>query len=467
MIVNFAERAHNHNWELDPVTRSLLDTDFYKLLMLQFIWKHYPKTQVSFSLFNRAASVRLADMFSLEELTHQMEHARRLRFRRSELVWLAGNTFYGRRGIFEPAFLEWLERDFRLSDYDLSVKDGQFHLSFDGLWTETTMWELYVLSILDELKTRAALKKLREFKLDILYARAKTKLWGKIERLRDVPNLAVADFGTRRRHSFLWQEYVVNAMSANLGTAFTGTSNAFLAHKHDLEAIGTNAHEIPMVLAALTPPGDDAALKASQYRVLELWQKTYDGALRIMLPDTFGTSQFLENAPDWAADWTGQRIDSKNPYVGGDEYIRWLKARGRDPVEKRIIASDALDVDDILGLHAYFGGTLGNGGTVASAKEDFRTAADFHDPNKWTPGRRIRFSAGWGTLLTNDFRGCDPSGSCDFDPISLICKVSTVEGRPAVKLSDNYAKALGPPPEIERYRRVFGTAGVSNIPVIA
>ena len=58
MIVNFAERAHNHNWELDPVTRSLLDTDFYKLLMLQFIWKNYPKTQVQFtavqSLFQRS-----------------------------------------------------------------------------------------------------------------------------------------------------------------------------------------------------------------------------------------------------------------------------------------------------------------------------------------------------------------------------------------------------------------------------
>ena len=95
MIVNFAERAHNHNWELDPVTRSLLDTDFYKLLMLQFIWKHYPKTRVSFSLGNRSSSVRLADMFALEELAAQMEHVRRLRFRRSELVWLAGNTFYG------------------------------------------------------------------------------------------------------------------------------------------------------------------------------------------------------------------------------------------------------------------------------------------------------------------------------------------------------------------------------------
>ena len=56
MIVNFAERAHNHNWELDPVTRSLLDTDFYKLLMLQFIWKHYPKTHVQFTVFNRSSS---------------------------------------------------------------------------------------------------------------------------------------------------------------------------------------------------------------------------------------------------------------------------------------------------------------------------------------------------------------------------------------------------------------------------
>ena len=462
MIVNFAERAHNHNWELDPVTRSLLDTDFYKLLMLQFIWKHYPKTRVQFTLYNRSASGPV-DTFAHEELIEQLDHAGEMRFRRSELVWLAGNTFYGRRGIFEPAFLEWLERDFRLSDYELSVKDGRFHLSFDGLWTDTTMWELYSLSIISELRTRANLKKLSEFGLDILYARAKTKLWSKIERLRGVPNLNVADFGTRRRHSFLWQEYVVEAMAANLGDGFTGTSNAFLAHKHDLEAIGTNAHEIPMVLAALTPPDDDEALKASQYQVLEMWQKTYDGALRIMLPDTFGTTQFLEGAPDWAADWTGQRIDSKDPYIAGDEYIAWLTARGRDAHNKLIIASDALDVDDILGLHAYFGGTLRSGTTV----NDIRSAADFDDRHKWTPGRRIRFSAGWGTLLTNDFRDCDPSGSSGFDPISLISKVSSVEGRPAVKLSDNYAKALGPPVEIERYRRVFGTAGVSNIPVIA
>src|SRR2546427_6535975 len=250
MIVNFAERAHNHNWELDPVIRSLLDTDFYKLLMLQFVWKNYPKTRVAFALFNRSSLVRLADMFASREIAKQLDHIRKLRFRKSELVWLAGNTFYGRRGIFQPAFLKWLEQDFKLSDYVLSVKDGQFHLSFDGYWPETTMWELYALSIFDELRTRANLKKLSEFNLDILYARAKTKLWSKIERLRGLPGLSVADFGTRRRHSFLWQEYVVVAMAANLGKNFIGTSNAFLAHKHHLGSIGTNAHETPMAMAA-------------------------------------------------------------------------------------------------------------------------------------------------------------------------------------------------------------------------
>ena len=98
---------------------------------------------------------------------------------------------------------------------------------------------------------------------------------------------------------------------------------------------------------------------------------------------------------------------------------------------------------------------------------DFFSAADFDDHSKWTPGRRIRFSAGWGTLLTNDFRGCNPNAGGGFDPISLICKVSRVEGRPAVKLSDNYAKALGPAAEIERYRKVFGTTGIANAPVVA
>jgi nicotinate phosphoribosyltransferase len=458
MIVNLAERAHNHNWRLDPIIRSLLDTDFYKLLMLQFIWKHFSDVEVTFTLVNRTASVSLAERISLEELRMQLDNVRGLRFHKSELIWLAGNTFYGKRGIFEPDFLEWLENGFKLPDYDLSIQDGELNLSFHGPWTQTTLWEVYALSILSELKTRASLREKSEFALDILYARAKATLWSKIERLRGVPGLKIADFGTRRRHSYLWQEYVVKAMRDTLGTSFAGSSNTYLAYKHDLEAIGTNAHELPMALAALAE--SDEELKTAQYRVLDLWQKTYQGELLIMLPDTFGTTQFLADAPAWTADWTGQRMDSKSPYVAGDEYIEWLKQRGRDPVKKLIIASDGLDVDDILGLHAYFSGEMLNG----ALPEEFHSAADFLDEQKWSPKRRIRFSSGWGTLLTNDFRNCDPDGGSGFNPISLVCKLTDANGRPAVKLSDNYSKAMGAPDDVARYRRVFGIAGLINVP---
>jgi nicotinate phosphoribosyltransferase len=281
-----------------------------------------------------------------------------------------------------------------------------------------------------------------------------------MERLRGVPGLKVSDFGTRRRHSFLWQEYVVKAIRDVLGSSFTGTSNTYLAYKHDLEAIGTNAHELPMALAAMAR--DDEELKTAQYRLLELWQQTYHGELRILLPDTFGTTQFLGNAPDWVADWTGQRADSKDPFLAGDEYISWLEQRGRDPRQKLFIASDALDVDAILGLHAYFAGTLRNG----AAPADFRQASDFLDERKWIAERRIRFSAGWGTLLTSDFRNCNSQGTGDFDPVSLVCKLNDANGRPAVKLSDNFEKALGPREEVQRYQRVFGLAGVAHAPVV-
>ncbi len=435
MNVNFAERAHNHNWRLDPIVRSLLDTDFYKLLMLQFIWKNFPDVTVTSEVVNRTQRVRLAEHVSVDALVAQMEHVRGLRFRRSELVWLAGNTFYGTKMIFEPAFLTWLENDFRLSEYEVSEADGQLKICFRGPWTEVTMWEVYALALVSEMRTRSALGRLSEMELDVLYARAKTKLWDKIEKLRVVPEVRISEFGTRRRHSFLWQEYVIEAMRKTLGATLTGSSNTFLAYKHDLEAMGTNAHELPMALAAIASKGTDEELRASQYKVLELWQKSYGGELLIMLPDTFGTTQFLQGAPEWVADWTGQRADSKNPFVAGDEYCAWLASRGRDATRKRFIASDGLDVDEILALHRYFKG-------------------------------RIRFSAGWGTLLTNDFRGCHPRGEEDLEPISLVCKLVTVNGIAAVKLSDNAKKATGPKELVARYRRVFGSAAEDGAAVV-
>src|ERR1700761_150181 len=188
MIINLAQRAHNHNFEADYAVRSLLDTDFYKLLMLQFIWMHFPEVGAEFAVINRSRHVRLAEEIDLAELRRQLDHVRSLRFRRSELIWLQGNTFYGKRGIFRPDFIEWLA-PVQLEDYRREVVDGQIELHFPGRWTQSTMWEIYALATLGELRTRTGLARMSEFELDIFYARAKAKLWTKIDQLRAAPGL--------------------------------------------------------------------------------------------------------------------------------------------------------------------------------------------------------------------------------------------------------------------------------------
>jgi nicotinate phosphoribosyltransferase len=424
--IDIAKRIYDHTWKLDPIIRSLLDTDFYKLLMLQMIWGLYPDVQATFSLTNRTRSVRLADEIDEAALRDQLDHARTLRFSKKEMIWLAGNSFYGRSQIFSPEFLTWL-RDFQLPPYELRKEDGQFVLEFPGPWTHTSMWEIPALAILSELRSRTALRRnLGRFTLDVIYARAKAKLWSKVERLAKLPALRISDFGTRRRHSFLWQRWCVDALKEGLGEAFIGTSNVLLAMDADLEAIGTNAHELPMAYAALAR--DDEDLLASPYRVLRDWQRYYGGNLLVVLPDAFGTDAFLRRAPDWVSEWKGFRPDSAPPIEGGEKIIDWWRARGQDPRDKLLVFSDALDADTIEQAYRHFEG-------------------------------RVRMSFGWGTNLTNDFAGCAPKPNDGLKAISLVIKVSEANGRPAVKLSDNPQKALGEPAEIARYLRVFGGEG--------
>ena len=428
---DIAKRVYDHTWKLDPIIRSLLDTDFYKLLMLQMIWRLHPDIEATFSIVNRTRSVRIADEIDETELRAQLDHARTLHLTKKEMIWLAGNSFYGRRQIFAPDFLEWFQ-DFALPEYEVAREDGQYALRFHGPWTHTTMWEIPALAIISELRARAAMRELGRFTLDVLYARAKAKLWSKVERLAQLPELRISDFGTRRRHSFLWQRWCIEALKEGLGSSFTGSSNVLLAMENDLEAIGTNGHELPMVLGALAQ--SDAELKQVPYRVLQDWQRHYGGNLLVVLPDAFGTAAFLHDAPDWVADWSGFRPDSAPPIAGGEMILAWWRAHGRDPREKLLVFSDALDVDTIEAAYRHFSG-------------------------------KVRMSFGWGTNLTNDFAGCAPTHIDTFKhidalrAISLVCKVAEANGRPAVKLSDNPNKAIGMPAEIERYLRVFGAEG--------
>jgi nicotinate phosphoribosyltransferase len=400
--------------------------------MLQMIWGLYPEVNATFSLINRHSTVRLADEIDEGELRAQLDHARTIRMTKKEMIWLAGNSFAGRLQIFEPAFLNWLA-NFQLPEYELRRVDGQFELNFHGPWTHTTMWEIPALAIINELRSRAAMKNLGPFALDVLYARAKAKMWAKVEKLKKLADLSISDFGTRRRHSFLWQRWCVEALKEGLGDHLSGTSNVLLAMDSDLEAVGTNAHELPMVLAALS--NSERELKESPYRVLEDWKQYYGGNLLIVLPDAFGTASFLRDAPDWVADWTGFRPDSAPAIEGGEKIISWWKSKGRDPRQKLLIFSDGLDVDSIEEAYHHFHG-------------------------------RVRMAFGWGTNLTNDFVGCSPVPIPGLSPVSLVCKVTSANGRPAVKLSDNPQKATGDPHEIARYLRIFGTEDFVAQPVL-
>ena len=427
-MTDIATRVYNHAFKLDPIVRSMLDTDIYKLLMLQTIWKENRNVPVTFSLINRTKSVRIAEEIDETELRGQLDHARTVRLTHKEYIWLAGNTFYGKKRLFGEKFLAWL-RDYSLPPYQLHVVDGQYQIEFEGTWADVTLWEIPVLSIISELRSRNAMAGIGRFELDVLYARAKAKLWEKVVRLTALPNLRIADFGTRRRHSFLWQRWCISAMKEGLGDSFIGTSNVLMAMDLDLYAIGTNAHELPMVQATVAQT--DEELRQSPYEVLESWQRTYDGNLLIVLPDTFGTTTFLNNAPDWVAEWSGFRIDSKDPLDGGEELIQWWQSKGINPKEKLLIFSDGLDVDTIEKAYHRFDG-------------------------------RVRLSFGWGTHLTNDFRDCAPRANQRLRAISLVCKVTKANGKPTVKLSDNLTKATGPDSEIERYKEVFGLENIGQ-----
>ena len=166
-------------------------------------------------MINRSSNILLAELVDEGELREQLDHIRSLSLTRGESTWLRGNTFYGRRQMFRSDFMEWFE-GLRLPPYHLEKGNGQYELTFEGSWPEVMLWEVPALSVLMELRGRAVLDTMDRFELQILYARAMTKLWEKIEKLKGLKNLKIADFGTRRRHSYLWQDWSVQAMQEGL-----------------------------------------------------------------------------------------------------------------------------------------------------------------------------------------------------------------------------------------------------------
>ena len=105
-MTDIATRVYNHTWKIDPIVRSVLDTDFYKLLMAQTIFRRHRDVSVTFGILNRTASVKLAQLIDVGELKEQLDHIRTLSLSRAaNSTWLRGNMFYGKRQMFAPDFI--------------------------------------------------------------------------------------------------------------------------------------------------------------------------------------------------------------------------------------------------------------------------------------------------------------------------------------------------------------------------
>ncbi len=260
-MLDLAKRVYDHSFRIDPIVRSLLDTDFYKLLMAQTILRRHPQVSATFGITNRTARVRIADEVDEDLLREQLDHARSLRLSKGEVTWLRGNVFRGQGRILGPEFVTWFE-NFRLPEYELATRDGQYELTFHGPWVETTMWEVPALAILNELRARAVLRGLGKLTLQVLYARAMTRVWGE--------NRAVAA-PSRPVHRGFRNAAAARLPVAGLVRAGDGRRlgraalprHVELPHRRaaEVEPVGTNAHELPMVYAPSPPTMRRSAMR--------------------------------------------------------------------------------------------------------------------------------------------------------------------------------------------------------------
>lgn len=381
--------------------------------MGQVVALQYPNVEVEYALINRTKKVKLAEVIDLDDIKKELDHVRELKFNKTELHYLRGTNEFQER-MFREKYLEHLAK-LQLPDYYLKEKDGNIELRFGGLWADAIYWETIGLAVINELYYRALMRNLRPFEKDLVIAEGQKRLARKMEVLRQYPDITFCDFGTRRRFSREWQDYVIRVMAEEMPKQFVGTSNTYLAMKYGLTPIGTSAHEMYMVMAGIAGNNDEQ-IRKSHNRVIADWWNIYGWGLSIALTDTFGTDFFFRDMTEkQALNWKGLRQDSGDPMEFGEKAIKFYEQNGIDPKGKMIVFSDGLDEEAIVKIADRFRG-------------------------------RIRFTFGWGTNLTNDL---------GYAAVSLVVKTVKANGKDLVKLSDNLAKAIGEPAEVEKYKRIF------------
>ncbi|HLR81983.1 MAG TPA: nicotinate phosphoribosyltransferase [Paenalcaligenes sp.] len=384
------------------IITSLLDTDLYKFTMMQVVLHHFPTAQVQYRFQCRTPNVDLSPY--LDEIRQEVHELCQLKFTEDELAYLAGLRF------MKSDFIDFL-RLFQLPERCIHIEAGEqggISIEIEGPWLHTILFEIPVLAIVNEVY-------FRNTKPHPPLEEGRSRLRAKMQLVTGDPSLAdfrVAEYGTRRRFSKKWHDEVVATMKDQMGIHFAGSSNVWMAKKHDVLPLGTMAHEYLQACQALGP-----RLRDSQVFALEMWAREYRGDLGIALSDVYGMDAFLRDFDMYFCKlFDGARHDSGDPFVWGDRLLAHYEKNRVDPRTKTLIFSDALDIPKAIELAHYF-------------------------------ANRCKVSFGIGTNLTNDF---------GHTPLQVVIKMVRCNGQPVAKISDTPEKTMCDDPAYLSYlRKVF------------
>lgn len=399
----FERKEDIKQMRLPQIINSLLETDMYKFSMGQTIFHQFTSYKTTWTFKCRNKDVHFTDEM-VEEIKEQVQAFCQLRFTEEELEYLDNITWI--KGTYVDFLRLWQPR---YEEFTITT-DAPCGLAIDaaGTWLNTSMYEIPVLAIVNEVYFRMA------YDYDVLLKQFKRRLDEKVRLLEeDTYRLSdFSEFGLRRRLSAEAQEMAVKAIAEvelPADSHFIGTSNVYLAKKFNLKPVGTMAHEWIMC----TGQGNHKHNPAySNWYALDAWVKEYGILNGIALTDTITTDCFLRDFQlTYATLFSGVRHDSGDPYEWGDKMIAHYNSLGINPRTKTLLFSDSLDFERATALYDYF--------------KD-----------------KAKVAFGIGTFISND---------TDEEALNIVMKTTKCNGMDVAKISDVAGKGMCKNPDYVDY----------------
>lgn len=384
------------------IIKYFTDNDLYKFSVMYAIQRLYPWSYVKYEFTNRGEN-SFPKGFA-ERLKEEVAAMAALKLTKEERNFIEKRCYF-----FDPVFFDFLDGyRYDPNEVQISQEGGKLSVQIEGFWYRTVLWEVPLMAIISELYFIMTGAEPNDFE---------QKTIDKAVALKDI-KADYSEFGTRRRYSLDVQDKVVGLLKANSGDYFKGTSNMYLAMKHNTTPIGTMPHEWFMYHGALF------GYRAANIKGLEAWVDVFQGSLGISLTDTYTTDSFFKSfSLKQAKLFDGVRCDSGDPIEFTDKVIKFYEGLRIDPELKTVVYSDSLNIDVVKKIKEHVNGRL-------------------HD------------TYGIGTYFSNDV---------GVKPLNMVIKMSGVKVHPnekeflsAIKLSDVYGKNTGNKKEIEICKLTLG-----------